>query len=255
MRYPPALPALLALAALSACAATRPPAPATAAAPVPLFDGASLAGWQGDPAAWSVRDGAIYGESQKGGFLLYTTGDYDHFRLTLKSRLVSEKNHLGICFWGTRLPDFKYGGCILVIPPDGGMWDYINNKTPPREKIPHDPPFDPHEWHTTEILANLRTGEVQVAVNGFQTTRYRDVDPRRLRRGPIGLQLHGGFSQVAYKDLQIEVAPKEDRLLTVERAAAQATAPSSTAAAGTEAPVGFRAASSAPSFIKRASTP
>ena len=180
-----------------------------------LFDGQSLAGWEGNPTAWSAKDGAIHGETEKGGFLLYTKGDYDHFRLILKSRLLSEKNHLGICFWGKRLPDFKYGGCILVIPPDGGMWDYIENKTPPREKLPHDPPFDAHQWHTTEILADMRTGEVQVAVNGFQTTRYKDVDPKRLTRGPIGLQLHGGASQVAYKDLQVEIAPRDRRLITL----------------------------------------
>lgn len=184
---------------------------------VPLFDGKSLTGWEGDKQAWQVKDGAIRGESQKGGFLLYTKADYDTFRLTLKSRLVSEKNHLGICFWGNREPDFRYGKCILVIPPDGGMWDYQINKTPKRDKFPHDPPFDPHEWHTTEILANQQTGEVKVAVNGFVTTQYTDADPTRLKKGPIGLQLHGGPSIVEYKDLRIEVAPKEWRLLTVTK--------------------------------------
>jgi hypothetical protein len=203
----------LVLVLLLACA--RIPAPPAPAAPTPLFDGATLDGWDGDPAAWSVKDGAIHGETSKGGFLLYTKGDYDHFRLTLKSRLVSENNHLGICFWGKRLPDHKYGNCLLVIPPDGGMWDYIINKTPAREKIAHDPPFDPHQWHTTEILADLKTGQVQVASDGFVTTRYKDVDPTRLTRGPIGLQLHGGASTVEYKDLIVEVAPGEDRLLTV----------------------------------------
>ena len=185
-------------------------------APVqPIFNGKDLKGWLGDPASWSVKDGAIRGQSDKGGFLLYSAADYDNFRLTFRSRLVSEKNHLGVCFWGKRRPDFKYGECILVIPPDGGMWDYHLNKTPPREKIPHDPPFDPHVWHKTEILADMKTGEVEVAVNGFQTTRYKDIDPSRLTRGPIGLQLHGGASIVEYKDLQIEVNPRDKRLLTL----------------------------------------
>src|SRR5687767_13245608 len=109
MRAPSSTPALLLLATLAvSCAGTTPPsAPASTAitaanqpplplpALTPLFDGRTLTGWQGDPGAWSVRDGAIRGESQKGGFLLYTDRDYDHFRLLLKSRLVSEKNHLG----------------------------------------------------------------------------------------------------------------------------------------------------------------
>jgi hypothetical protein len=214
---------------LAACRATAPgpsPAAAPAAAPVTpapaaassqvLFDGRTLDGWVGDTAVWSVKDGAIDGATEKGGFLLYSREDYGSFRLTLTSRLVSEKNHLGVCFWGERRPDNKYGGCILVIPPDGGMWDYIINKTPPRDKTLRDPPLDPHQWHRTEILADLATGEVQVAVDGFHTTRYKDVDPARLRKGPIGLQVHAGASQVQYKDLVIEVDPKEKRLLSLK---------------------------------------
>jgi hypothetical protein len=201
-----------------ACRHSKPPAPAPVSSPrsIRLFDGKTLTGWQGDPAIWSVKDGAIDGNTQKGGFLLYTAGDYDDFRLIFKSRLVSEKNHLGVCFWGTREPNFGYGHCILVIPPDGGMWDYIINGTPKREKFPHDPPFDPRVWHTTEIVAHRSTGQVDVAVDGFQTTRYVDADPTRLKHGPIGLQIHGGASEVQYKDIEVEVAPAEHRLITLQ---------------------------------------
>ena len=210
------LAALLLTVCLVACTRHTPPAPAPLTAPhgVKLFDGKTLAGWQGDPAIWSVKDGAIDGNTNKGGFLLYTADDYDDFRLIFKSRLVSEKNHLGVCFWGHREPDFRYGKCILVIPPDGGMWDYIINGTPKREKFPHDPPFDPRVWHTTEIVAHRATGKVDVAVDGFVTTRYTDADPARLQRGPIGLQIHGGASEVQYKDIEVEVTPSVDRLIT-----------------------------------------
>lgn len=219
---------LLAALPLLGCAARAVHDTSPAAAPTPnpamlkLFNGRDLSGWVGQKGkagladVWTVKDGAIDGNTDKGGFLLYTAGDYDHFRLILQSRLVSEKNHLGVCFWGNREANFGYGNCILVIPPDGGMWDYIINNTPKRDKFPHDPPFDPHQWHRTEILANRTTGEVQVAVNGFQTTRYVDADPTRLKTGPIGLQLHGGASQVQYKDLEIEVNPQENRLITLK---------------------------------------
>jgi hypothetical protein len=192
-----------------------PPAPAPPPALVSLFDGATLAGWQGDPAMWAVRDGAIDGLAEKGGRLIYTKGDYDNFRLILESRLVSEGNHLGVCFWGDRMPDFGYGECILVIPPTGGMWDYHpGRRGPPRQAIPHEK-IDPHVWHTTEILAHIGTGEVRMAVNGVEVTRYKDIDASRLKKGPIGLQIHAGVSQVQYKGLKIEVDPKENRLLTL----------------------------------------
>jgi hypothetical protein len=202
----------------AACGHARPVAPAAPARParVKLFDGVTLGGWSGNPEIWSVKDGAISGAAEKGGQLILTTGDYADFRLVFKSRLVSETNHLGVCFWGTRMPDWKYGECILVIPPSGGMWDYHpGKKGPPREKLPH-PEVDAHEWHETEILAHLADGTLRVAVNGVEVTRYKDEDPTRLRKGPIGLQIHAGASEVAYKDLEIEVDPADDRLLTVK---------------------------------------
>jgi hypothetical protein len=209
---------LLVLACAHAAPA-RAPAPAPAAPPpamTSLFDGATLEGWEGEPAIWSVREGAIDGVAEHGGQLIYSKGDYQSFRMTLQSRLVSESNHLGVCFWGDRVPDFGYGQCILVIPPSGGMWDYHpGKKGPPREKLPH-PNFDPHVWHTTEILANFQTGRVRMAVNGVEVTRYQDIDQTRLRQGPIGLQIHAGASEVQYKDLRIEVDPRDDRLFTVK---------------------------------------
>jgi hypothetical protein len=209
------------LLALAACShpGARPAAPAPPPAPsslVSLFDGATLGGWHGDPAMWAVRDGAIDGLAEKGGRLIYTRENYADFRLILQSRLVSDGNHLGVCFWGDRMPDFGYGECILVIPPSGGMWDYHpGRRGPPRQALPH-PTFDAHQWHTTEILARMGTGVVRMAVNGVEVTRYKDIDPSRLKKGPIGLQLHAGVSQVQYKDLKIEVNPKEDRLLTLK---------------------------------------
>jgi hypothetical protein len=185
--------------------------------PIILFDGKTLKGWNGNPAFWSVVDGAIHGVTDKTqGELILTDGDYGDFRLTLKSRLVSDANHLGVCFWGNRLADWRYGDCILVIPPNNGMWDYHQGKgSPPRENLPH-AQFDPHAWHETEILAHLKDGTIRVAVNGVEVTRYKDEDPSRLRKGPIGLQIHSGASVVEYKDVAIETDPAEDRLVTLK---------------------------------------
>jgi len=185
---------------------------------VKLFDGTTLKGWNGNPAVWYVVDGAIHGVTDKtSGELIMTDGDFDNFRLLLKSRLISESNHLGVCFWGERRPDWRYGDCILVIPPNNGMWYYHQGKgSPPRENLPHET-FDPHVWHETEILADMKTGTVRVAVNGIEVTRYHDEDPTRLKRGPIGLQIHSGASVVEYRDIEIEPNPADNRLMTLKQ--------------------------------------
>jgi hypothetical protein len=207
---------LLALLLVTSCHRQRPALPV--GTHLKLFDGVSLKGWSGNPQIWSVKDGAINGVVDKGGGqLIVSDDDFADFRLILKSRLRSEKNHLGVCFWGSRQKEWKYGDCILVIPPTGGMWDYHKGKKgPPREKLPH-PDFDVHTWHETEILAHLATGTIRMVVNGVEVTRYKDEDPRRLQRGPIGLQIHAGASEVEYKDLELDViSPDEDRLLTLK---------------------------------------
>ncbi len=52
---------------------------------IKLFDGVSLKGWKGNPAFWSVKDGAIHGvTNETRGELLLTDGDYADFRLILK---------------------------------------------------------------------------------------------------------------------------------------------------------------------------
>ena len=58
-----------------------------------IFDGQTLAGWEGTPAVWSVRDGALTGQTtaEKGiktnTFLVYTGAQPANFELRLAFRL------------------------------------------------------------------------------------------------------------------------------------------------------------------------
>ena len=181
-----------------------------------LFDGTTLMGWDGNPAFWSVKEGAIDGTAQNGGQLIMTKDDYDDFRFIVASRRVSTMNHLGICFWGGRTPVWKYNGCKLLIPPGGGSWDYAGSGgLPGLTPYPH-PAVDQQQWHVTELLAHLKTGTVEMAVNGVHVLTYKEPNLARLKKGPIGLQIHAKASQVQYKDVFVEVNPAVDKLLTVK---------------------------------------
>jgi hypothetical protein len=178
-----------------------------------IFDGKTLEGWSGNPAIWSVKDGAIYGKTGNGGQLIKTTAQYDDFRVILTEKMIATPNHMGVCFWGSA-GGFGYGSCIDVIPPSGSLWDYApgGGQLPGGVGSANNP--IKYMWHQVEILALASTGEILVAVNGKQTTDYKK--PGRGKKGPIGLQSHAGANEQAYKDIWVEVAPKEHRLLTVK---------------------------------------
>jgi hypothetical protein len=190
-------------------------APASAGGLVKIFDGTSFDNWEYDPKAWTLREGAMVGKVSSGQSQAFTKKDYSNFRLIVWSRMVNGNDHLGVCLWGGRPPAGRYGfeKCLLVIPPNGAIWDYLTNHDNPRP----DYQKGMAEWHKTEILANRTTGRVQVAVNGKLVHDYHDAAttlPKR-QNGPIGVQIHKAGTESEYKDIEVEVDPKEDRLLTV----------------------------------------
>ena len=62
----------------------------------PLFNGKDLSGWKGNPDFWSVRDGAITGQStaakvvDANTFLIWQDGQPANFELRLKFRLTAQ---------------------------------------------------------------------------------------------------------------------------------------------------------------------
>ena len=89
---------MLALNTFAAEPQTAPPEPEGMKA---LFNGKDLSGWDGDPRLWSVKDGAIRGETTEENkangntFLIWKDGVLKDFELRLSFR-VSSANNSGI---------------------------------------------------------------------------------------------------------------------------------------------------------------
>ncbi len=198
-----------------------------------VFNEINFEGWIADESTWSVVDGAMQGVGGTSR-LAYTEEDYGSFRLIFSGRLVGDKNdHLGVLFWGSRPTDptspmIDNGGWIQFMPPFAMMWDYHPPKHSFLESETIAPVFDDWEhkttWCTTEILCNLDNGTMRAAVDGVEVSKFKWKWPKeridaekRIIPGPIGMFRHGkGTSQ--YKDIYIESNPKEDILITVEKA-------------------------------------
>jgi hypothetical protein len=180
-----------------------------------IFDGTSFDNWVYNPTAWKIVDRAMVGKVTGGQSQAFTKKDYSNFRLIVWSRMVNGNDHLGICFWGNRPPagNYGFGSCLLVIPPNAAIWDYLTNTDNPKPNYQ----VGMAEWHQTEILANRDTGKVLVAVNGKLLHEYQDPAAKLPRRkpGPIGMQIHKAGTESEYRDIEIEVDPKSDMLITV----------------------------------------
>jgi Domain of Unknown Function (DUF1080) len=75
----------------------------------PIFDGASLSKWDGDPAAWRVEAGALVGEStsekplKENTFIIWRGGQPKDFELKLEYRLSSTNS--GVQYRSVEVPD------------------------------------------------------------------------------------------------------------------------------------------------------
>lgn len=81
-----------------------------------LFNGKDLSGWEGNPAIWSVRDGAITGETKAdpklthNTFLVYTNGGFGDFELRLSYRITAGNS--GVQYRSRRLEPGEWGPII-----------------------------------------------------------------------------------------------------------------------------------------------
>ena len=78
----------------------------------PIFDGKTLAGWDGDPAFWRVENGSIVGQTfadkqpKQNTFLIWRGGSPADFELKLQYKLIGHNS--GIQIRSIELPDLKY---------------------------------------------------------------------------------------------------------------------------------------------------
>lgn len=227
-----------------ALAAEEPAAaPAEPAGMQRLFNGKDLAGWDGDPRLWSVKDGALRGETTEANpakgntFIIWKGGITKDFDVRLSFR-CNATNNSGIQYrskhitgegapnkWVVRgyqheirneiqLPSvagfiYDEGGKRgrLCLVGEKAVWERDGKKTV-GDALIDQPGFEKlfklDDWNDVVIVA--RGNRIQHFLNDRLILDFTDNDPGlTLREGILALQLHAGKPMwVEFKNIRFK---------------------------------------------------
>ena len=172
---------------------------------LPLFNGADLSGWDGDPQLWSVAEGSIIGSTDgrplsENSFLI-SDQEFDNFVLRFEVKL--RNGNSGMQFRSERTGRWTTRGYQADFA-SGKGWGNLHGEGLPRGLI-LDGWQDRSEhvvrsgWNRIEILC---TGyRIRISVNG--TVANDVLDPGALK-GVLAMQLHRGEAmRVEFRNIRI----------------------------------------------------
>jgi putative membrane-bound dehydrogenase-like protein len=188
------------------------------AAPVPLFDGRTFAGWEGETnKVWRVEEGVIVGGSLLGNprnEFLATRKSYKNFRLTFEYKLVGTEGFVngGVQFRSKRIPNppnemsgyqadigAGFSGCLYDESRRNKMLVMADTNLVARLEKPGD-------WNRYEVVA--RGPEIELRLNGQRTALWVEQAPGIETDGLIALQIHGNCkAEIRFRAITIEELP------------------------------------------------
>ena len=190
----------------------------THAAPIPLADGRTFDGWEGDTAkTWRLVDGAFVGgsltEKVPHNEFLATKKEFGNFELRLKFKLLGSDGQInaGVQFRSQRVPNhFEVSGYQADL--GAGYWGALYDESR-RNKVLLSPDKDAvlkvlkmGEWN--EYVIRCEGPRIQLWINGLKTVDYTEADAKIPQKGIVAVQIHGGGKAEAhYRDLVIEELP------------------------------------------------
>lgn len=205
---------------------------------VSLFNGTSLDGWEGHPAIWSVKDGAITGTTtadtnlRHNTFLVWKGGTVDDFELRLKYRIVNgnsgiqyrskvhEQGPQGPIVGGYQA-DFEagktYSGILYeergrgILAQRGQKTRLVTDGDKHKVEVTGSvgnsdeiqAKIRPEDWNDYLIIA--KGNRLQHFINGVPTAEVVDEDaPRAAKSGVLAFQVHTGPPMVVqFKDIKL----------------------------------------------------
>jgi HEAT repeat protein len=186
----------------------------TRSRPVALFDGRSLAGWEGNTNVWRVRDNVIVGGSLEGNprnEFLATLRSSTDFVLRLEYKLVGTQGFVngGVQFRSVRVkqPANEMSGYQADIGAgySGVLYDESRrNRILARAADEQIKRLErPGQWNRYEV--RCAGPRIQIALNGEKTVDYTEPDRTMSLSGLIALQIHGDCkAEIAFRNLTLD---------------------------------------------------
>jgi hypothetical protein len=186
----------------------------------PLFNGKSLAGWEGDTKTFRVESGAIEAGSLEEKIarneFLCTDKEYGDFELRLQARLQGAGQNAGIQFRSQRVPNHHEMigyQCDMGTMGQRPIWGWLYDESRRRKFLAEaddqqlSAALRPDDFN--DLVIRCTGPRIQIWVNGVPTVDFTETDTTIPQRGKIGLQIHGGLPAMAqYKNIRIrELAP------------------------------------------------
>ncbi len=191
-----------------------------AAAPVPIFDGKTLEGWDYDAKIWRVEDGMITGgsttEKITANHFICTKRSYANFELRLKIKCSGDPKtgmiNSGIQVRSVRVPGGAHMSGYQIDCGKGWFGkiydEFRRNRViaTPVDQAALDKVVDVFGWNEYRIRAE--GPRIQTWINGVLAIDYTEADPNIALDGQLGPQVHsGGVCLVQVKDVTIEDLP------------------------------------------------
>ena len=182
---------------------------------LPLFDGETVAGWEGNAYWFRIEDGSLVAgrlnEEIPHNEFLCTTQNYDDFELRFEAKLVGEGNNAGVQFRSKRIPkSTEVSGYQADIGEawDRPVWGALYDESRRRKMLAEPDPelarkaVKSGQWNKMRVIC--KGAHIQIFVNGQQTVDYTETDESIPKFGVIGLQIHSGKPTEAwYRNVRI----------------------------------------------------
>lgn len=236
---------ILVCAGLLACATVVPAADGEKGF-AQIFNGKDLAGWDGNRELWSVKDGAIVGQTTPehpangNTFLIWTNGGVDDFELRLsytitanndkgfansgiqyRSKVLDEKKWVVGGYQADMEAGTTYSGIlyeermtrgIMAARGEKVVWDkdckkQVTGSVGSSEEIQAGIKKD--DWNEYVVIA--KGNHLQHFINGRQTVDVTDeCEAKAVKSGVLALQLHAGQPMtVRFKNIRMKTLSSE----------------------------------------------